>query len=233
MARYTSAYSGLAPRLQEIETIVTTARAITGRRTVRDPVGRTNSLCRGGIVLLSSHVEAYIKELSVVALERVGRNRMPKASFDDVFKYYLSRDLIRDIQSSQRPDSIARNVHRLYERDGHIWDASTLFTQPLSYETFVADVPSPNHDGVCQTLRRFGYTEFHHDLQAALNRDFMACRTQLDHVVDQRNKIAHGDFTVAGSPTDLDVMRHYVKAYCRQADQVVGDWFRTKGCPIR
>ena len=55
----------------------------------------------------------------------------------------------------------------------------------------------------------------------------------VDDVVDQRNRIAHGDFDTAGAPSDLQNMINLVKLYCRTADQVVGDWFRDKGCPIR
>ena len=55
----------------------------------------------------------------------------------------------------------------------------------------------------------------------------------VDHVVDQRNKIAHGDFLTAGAPSELQDMCRLVRLYCRNTDEVVSNWFRSKGCSIR
>jgi hypothetical protein len=66
-----------------------------------------------------------------------------------------------------------------------------------------------------------------------LKQNFQACVTMVDHVVDQRNKIAHGDFVTAGVPSDLENMCNFVRMYCRTTDQIVGNWFRKVGCPIR
>jgi hypothetical protein len=55
----------------------------------------------------------------------------------------------------------------------------------------------------------------------------------VDQVVTQRNAIAHGDMITTGTPADLDEMIKRVKLYCRETDQVVGNWFTAQCCAIR
>ena len=80
---------------------------------------------------------------------------------------------------------------------------------------------------------RFGFDQFQRDLSRRLGGNYIPCRNMLDQVIEQRNKIAHGDTITIGTPTDLADMLRLVKQYCREADCVVGDWFRSIGCAIR
>ena len=69
MSRYTPVYSSFCTRLDEVETL----RQFALIREREDPIGlrrEINALCRGSVVLLSSHVEAYIKELGELAVCR-------------------------------------------------------------------------------------------------------------------------------------------------------------------
>jgi len=68
MPKYTSSYSAFRDRLNEVEILRRSAAA----KERSDAVGlraEINALCRGSIILLSSHVEAYVKEVGEVALQ--------------------------------------------------------------------------------------------------------------------------------------------------------------------
>ena len=78
-----------------------------------------------------------------------------------------------------------------------------------------------------------GFEAFQHALAAQLKGNYLTCRNMVDNIVDQRNKIAHGDFVAAGTPGDLQDMISFLKLYCRNVDKIVADWFKSKGCPIR
>ena len=193
---------------------------------------RIKALCRGGIVLLCSHLEGYVEALGALAISRVAENRTPKSSLSPSFKYYLSRDLIDNIVVTV-PETVASRIDDFLNRDGHIWDSSTRFSPPLPVDQFVGRFATPNHENIRGFFRRFGYQNFHSELAAQLQVRFSACTNMVNHVVDQRNKIAHGDSLTDGTPTELHDMCSLVKLYCRHTDEVVGNWFKSRGCPIR
>lgn len=91
MRRYTTAYSSFVDRIGEIELLRRSAKSLSRTDPLRNR-RQIDALCRGAIVLLSSHVEAFVKELGEVALEaifakEVDRNRVSKQLF-----YHVSRE---------------------------------------------------------------------------------------------------------------------------------------------
>jgi HEPN superfamily RiboL-PSP-like protein len=98
---------------------------------------------------------------------------------------------------------------------------------------FVADFANPKHERIKKFLGRFGYDLYNHELAQRLTRDFNACTNMVNHVVNQRNAIAHGDMVTVGTPTDLAEMVDLVKLYCRETDYVVGNYFSRQRCNIR
>lgn len=66
MARYTTAYSSLVRRIGEVDLLV----SIAAKKELEDAIihhQEIDALCRGAIVLLSSHLEAFIKDLGILA----------------------------------------------------------------------------------------------------------------------------------------------------------------------
>jgi hypothetical protein len=194
-----------------------------------------NALCRSGVVLLSSHIEGYVENLGEVAIDRIGTRSLQKTQFGNQFRYHLSQDLIRNIFNSSRdPSIVEQNLLRLWERDSQIWDRSPNYAMPLPVDVFIGDFLNPNHSRIVKFFRRFGYDEFEHDMAARLKADYEICVNMINQVIDQRNKISHGDSNnIVGAPSDLEQMKTLVKRYCRETDIVAANWFRAQGCQIR
>lgn len=233
MPRYTSAYSNLIVRFDEIASLLRLAKSVSISQPVHLATRQINSLCRGGVVLLSSHIEGYVEEVGQLAIVQIGSRGVAKGQVARRFRYHLSRDLIRDIKDTSHPGRISAKIDALLARDHHIWDTHSQFTTQITAEVFVSDFSNPTHDKIKHFFARFGYASFPHDLATRLGPSYAGCRNMLDQVVDQRNRIAHGDAITTGTPTDLAQMMTLVKLYCREADSSVGDWFRSIGCPIR
>ena len=231
MAKYSSAYSDLISRMKEIHAIVSMGRAFA--RPTPSNLDKTSALGRAGVVLLCSHIEGYIETLGNLAIARIAGNSVPKASMAREFRYHLSRDLIEEINKSPDPDKIAEKIDGLMRRDLSIWDNSTYFASPLPVESFTRTFSTPRHNNIRQFFRRFGYTNFDGELASRLQGDFPVCTNMIDRVVEERNKIAHGNALAKVTPNDLQAMSVWVRLYCRNTDHVVGDWFRGKGCTIR
>ena len=183
--------------------------------------------------MLCSHLEGYIEDLGALAIDRMERNRLPKRSMSSGFRYHLSRDLIDEYSKMTDATRIAEKIDIFLVRDGHIWDSNPNFTAPLPSEAFTGNFSTPRHENIVKFFARFGFQDFQQSLAARLNRNYMASKNMIDNIVDQRNKIAHGDHLTAGTPSDLQDMLRYMQLYCRNVDSVVADWFKDKGCSIR
>jgi hypothetical protein len=55
----------------------------------------------------------------------------------------------------------------------------------------------------------------------------------IDHLVDVRNAIAHGDLNEKKTPRELQDLRDFTKEFCRDIDKLYGDWCKTNLCAIR
>jgi len=198
-----------------------------------DGLARIDALCRSGVVLLSSHIQGYVENLAEVALDRIANQQLKKSQMGSGFRYFLSYDLIKQIQGTKDPSKLTQQIESLFIRDAHVWDSRPNFTQPFLPEVFLGGFGNPTHEKIRAFFGRFGYRRYEQDLARRLDANYLACRNMVDQVVDQRNRIAHGDTVTTGTPSDLSEMIRLVKAYCREADGAVGDWFRNQGCVVR
>jgi hypothetical protein len=114
-----------------------------------------------------------------------------------------------------------------------VWGAGLAFQSALAYDRFVADFHSPSFDKIVRMMGRFGYTNFRRDMAQNLQANFVLCTNMVNNVIDQRNKIAHGDLIVTATPQDLANMMQLVQLFCRSMDGVVATWFSNLRCPIR
>lgn len=233
MARFTPAYSRFVRRLEEVELLSKFAKSLTIKTPLNKNTTLVNAACRSGVVLLSSHIEGYVEDLGETVIARVAQKQLAKKELAFAFRYHLSRDLISEIRQISDPESSGKKIVDLFNRDQFIWNQDPNFPNNLSGQVFLSDFANPNHDRICKFFRRFGYVQFATDLKIRLGRDFLVCSNMVDQVVDQRNKIAHGDLFAVATPIDVQNMLFFVKQYCNSVDNVVANWFSSKGCPIR
>jgi len=233
MARFSKAYSDLIVRLHEIDAILSMSTQLQISRPITRNFNLSNTLYRSGILLLCSHLEAYVEDLACLAIANIAQRSIQKSAMSLAFRYHLSSDLITPIRDANDPEVIAKHIVALFCRDGHIWDNSSTFARRLSGDKFIRGFSGPSHKRVSRFFGRFGYREFGRDLARVLPGHVQLCIAMVDHLVDQRNKIAHGDLHSYGTPADLRGIYSLVKLYCRHTDIIVGDWFRGKGCAIR
>ena len=120
MTRYTSTYSSFVARLGEVELL----RRDAQKKERVDPVSKSdeiNALCRGSVVLLSSHVEAYIKDLGELALEAFYNKSVNRSKFSARFFYHISKDMLDEIQDTSDPEKIATKVFSFLGSDFDYW----------------------------------------------------------------------------------------------------------------
>jgi hypothetical protein len=232
MARYTTAYSAFVTRLDEVETLQ--RFAATKERT--DPIAlrnEINALCRGSIVLLCGHLEAYVKELGEVALESMTVKNVPRNNVSSRLYYYVSKGLLEDIQNTSDPERVADKVFAFIQSDLAYWSRTGPFPQPIQTARFNMGFANPAFIKIKRYFNRFGYAEYQHDLARRLRADYLPTINMVDHLVDTRNKIAHGDPAASKTPGEVATMMSITRLFCGSTDAVFATWWRTRFCAIR
>jgi hypothetical protein len=232
MARYTSAYSSFVERLEEVELL----RRLASQREKSDAISlrnEINALCRASIVLLSAHLEAYIKELGEVALMGIHDKSVARASLAPQFYYHISKDILDQVRDTARPDRIATKLFDFLANDLVFWDRTGPFPHPLPIDRFNHGFSNPAFDKIRAYFNRFGYSHYKRDLGRVLKVNYVATINMVDHLVDTRNRIAHGDPAITKTPSDVKDMIEIIQGYCIATDGVFGTWCKTNLCAIR
>lgn len=232
MARYTGAYSAFVERISEVEVLLRMASDFE-RTNPTDNSQKINALCRGSIVLLSSHIEGYVKEVGELTLTRIYDREICRSKVSNLISYHASRDIIAEIKDTSDSNKIAKKVVSLIDRDLMLWEQTGPYAEPISESRFNKTFSSPSFQKIAAYIRRFGYTEYKKDLGSRLEANYPIVRNLIDHVVDTRNQIAHGDPTISKTPTDLTDAIPLLKMFCRETDDLFAAWCRENLCTIR
>lgn len=192
-----------------------------------------NALCRGAIVLLSGHLEAFIKELGEVALDALHEKRVQRTNIESRFFYHVSKDLLDELLDTRDPQKIADKLFSFLCSDLPYWSRSGQFLQPVPAERFNKGFSNPAFDKIRAYFNRFGYSDYRKDLANLLKSNNAPTTNMIDHLVDIRNKIAHGDPTATKTPQEVSEMIAIIRLYCKATDSVFAAWCKTNFCAIR
>lgn len=232
MARYTTAYSAFVSRLDEINLLIRFA----SEKERLAPVAlrhEINALCRGAVVLLSSHLEAYIKELGELALESLYSKKISRTSISSKFFYHISKSFFADIQDTADPERMADRLFSFIEDDLLYWSRVGHFPLQIPVERFNKGFSNPAFSKICSYIGRFGYSEYKRDLARELAGNNLPLINMVDHLVDMRNKIAHGDPAATKPPADVRLMVKAIRDYAVATDCLFAAWWKLKFCSIR
>lgn len=201
-----------------------------------NPLGnaeKINAICRGGIVLLCGHVEGYIKELGELALTNIYEKEVCKSKISPLLAYYASKDHIDKIKDTSSADTIAETLAEMFATQFHLWGDSGPIAAPISEDLFNRGFASPSVKNISKYLGRFGYRHYKRDLERQIKAEVGVFTTSVNHLVDTRNKIAHGDRGTSKTPSDILEIVKIVHKFCRATDDVFAKWCREKICSIR
>ena len=232
MARFTPAYSRLIVRLTEVEMLGRLA-AVYERKDAITHRKQINALSRGAVVLLCGNLEAYIRELGEIALDSMYDKAIPRTNLPSSVYSYISKSLLDDVRSTRDPERAANTMFRFIDSDLLYWSKDGPFPEPVPTDKFNRGFTSPGYKEIKKYFNRFGYGDYERDIGSDLRAHFHPTVTMVDHLVDTRNKIAHGDFVTSSTPSEVEEMMSITKTFCRSTDGVFATWWRRRFCAIR
>lgn len=232
MPRYTGAYSSLVNRLDEIKLLENKARGLERK----DPVGNRseiNALCRAALVLMSSHVEGYVKDLGEIAVDALVTKQVDRSKIEDAFFFHLSQNTFKSIKDSDDHGKLAKAIFSFLHVDATHWSKVGPFSEPLPADNFNKGFSNPLPDKIKAYFGRFGYSVYMHDLARRMQSNYQPTLNAIEHMVDIRNKIAHGDVVAVKTPQEVGDLRRHVQRFCVETDMAFATWFKKKYCSIR
>jgi hypothetical protein len=233
MPRFTRVYCEFIGRLDEVSLLRKKAAAL--ERSSRSLLhgAEIRALCRSAVVLLSSHIEAYIKELGELALDSAHQKKVPRSRVSPQFFYYVSRERIEGIRGSTQPDSIAKSIQEFVLHELPNWHGTGPIHGPISSESFSSGFSNPRFERVKSYFSRFGYNEFRRDFMKVKGARGTPLETSINTIVNTRNSIAHGDPSATKTPSEVREMEENAKEFCRAVDHVFSEWCKRSLCGIR
>lgn len=201
-----------------------------------DPISNSeqiNALCRGAVVLLSSHLEAFIKELGELLLERIFSKGVDRSKFDNRIFYHVSKDHLDNIKDTADHEAIVKAVFRFIGNDYEYWSTAGTLPRAIDVERFNKGFANPKFKKIKSYFNRFGFDRYQNDLASELTRNFTTDTNMVTLLVDTRNLIAHGDPGATKTPSEVDDMIQIVIRFCRGTDKVFGAWCKRQYCVIR
>jgi hypothetical protein len=232
MPRYTSTYADFVKRLDEVRSLRKLAASIEKKNPIKKGA-ETNALCRGAIVLLSSHLEAYIKELGETALDSMHSKNVSRKDLTSQLYYHISKDIIDELQDASEPSSIGDKIFLLIEKDISFWSRVGPFPQPVPVARFNRGFSNPGFSKIKKYFNRFGYADYAGDMNQQMKALYQPTINAVNHLVDTRNKIAHGDPGATKTPKEIQELTSTIQKFCGVTDGVFASWWKLKFCSIR
>lgn len=233
MSRYTVAYSEFVGRTGEVLILVRRAAKLERSPNAFEHGDEINALCRGAIVLLSSHIEAYVKELAESLLVSIHAKSIDRSVLNDRFYYYASKEWVNKLKDSLEPEAITTEVFGFLDGDADIWKKSGPLPRPIDSEKFCKGFSNPKFDKVKRFLGRFGYDALRHHFNVTHRSDAALLISHLEQIVDTRNAIAHGESSATRTPAEVKILIESSKKFCRTVDDGFASWAKEAVCPIR
>jgi hypothetical protein len=232
MPSLSAAFRRFETRLGEVTHLVSLSqRKVSGRSIRLGSNEHSAALCRAATVLLSSHIQGYIEDLSDVIVGSLISGSISASRIPDSFRYHSSRKAIDSIVAVAG-DSRVQKIRDYFNEYGFLIDIEANVTERFEALPFKDGFGNPTVDEIKRFLRRFGFANFEGEMRRRLRADWLVVENAINQTIDRRNKIAHGDPLATLTPRDLRQYLSLVRKFCATADSVTTKHFRSIGCAI-
>lgn len=175
------------------------------------------AVSRAQVVLLSSHFERYfyaVNEEIVSHLKVVGlsSDRIP-----EILRLLHSQPLIDDLGDAQW-DRRADLLKRFVTDEAWLWSGSN--GGDISHDRLLSWMKAPNSRNLIRYYKYWGIDDiFNNITRKTTNRSQLFLLVQ--ELVDNRNKIAHGDISIQATKSDILRYTNTVNIFCSRSDRLL------------
>ena len=191
-----------------------------------DAVQLENAVHRACLVLLVAHFEGFAKGALSEYVDEICAVRPPARKVPPAFLELFTRDRIQEIASLPPGVDRVHRTRRLFTAFSALWDQErTIDPKVISSRILARQMTSLKPDVLRESFALIGIEDIIDSATSHLQSSGLSVRVdmKLEEIVNKRNLIAHGDYSVKPTSTDLE---DYVKFF-----MAVGDAF--SACVVR
>lgn len=174
---------------------------------------------RSSVVLTTSHFEAFIygltEEMSTAIIrESTNGRRLPVR-----LRLRHSSEIIEQAAATGW-ESREKFMIELFSTEGALWLDGDYQVKELSHERFLNSFKTPRAKPLIKYFRDWGID----DIFTAITRKPTTRKElflRIDELGEKRNLIAHGDFTVQATASDIRRFLRAVDAFCTRSDRLM------------
>lgn len=232
MPALSPAFRRFETRLGEVNHLISLSKKKVSGRSLRLAADEHSAaLCRAATVLLSSHIQGYVEDLSDVVMESLITGAIAADKIPDSFRYHSSRRAIDSIAAVVGENRIQK-IRDYTAQFSFLLNTDGAVSRQFEALPFKDGFGNPTVEEIRKFLRRFGFATFEGEMRRRLRADWLVVENAVNQTIDRRNKIAHGDPLATLTPADLKQYVALVRKFCATADSVTTKHFRSIGCAI-
>lgn len=208
--------SDLQRRLDEV-------RLLTGQDPER--VGRapnrslSNALSRSCLVLLSAHLEGYLEDVAVEAIDYLTSEAVAVERLPLLFRALHAEEHLRDLEPMKDRNARAPRIERLFAEESALWGVGmSLAPGMVRAVTVCAEMDNPGSKEIKRFLQLIGVDDIDDYLSVSGAPGLLG---QVNGLVAKRNAIAHGELSALATYGDVDNYVTLVDDLARHVDRAI------------
>ena len=183
-------------------------------------VQRVNAVNRGSAVLLAAHLQGFLEDLVVEAIDWLNRSDLVKSEVPPkLMAAHVERHLGEVVSRTELVDRLSR-VERLFDSHELYWTDCGVAPDKLDAEAVTRHIGNPWPKVIKWAVVLLGGDDPFDD--PALN-DPKELQRRLGELVGKRNDIAHGSGAPPLTSTQIDQFMTAAKDIARAVDDQIGD----------
>ncbi|MEU0275353.1 MAE_28990/MAE_18760 family HEPN-like nuclease [Streptomyces sp. NPDC006307] len=185
-----------------------------------------NAVHRACLVLLVAHFEGFAKAALSEYVDEVCAVRPPVRKVPPEFLELFTRDRIQEIASLPPGADRVHRTRRLFTAFSALWDQErSIDPRVISAKILARQMTSLKPEVLQESFALIGIDDIVGQATSHLHKSGMSVRVdiKLEEIVNKRNLIAHGDYSIKPTSADLE---DYIEFF-----MAVGDAFSS--CVVR
>ena len=222
MQKKLAAYDDFISSTAELHHLLSVRPASPLARRTDESTQLENAVHRACLVLLVAHFEGFAKAALSEYVDEVCAVRPPARKLPPEFLELFTRDRIQEIASLPPGVDRVNRTRRLFTAFSDLWDQErSIDPQVISAKILARQMTSLKPDVLRESFSLIGVEDIIAEATLSLSGAGLSVRvdTKLEEIVNKRNSIAHGDYSVKPTSTDLE---EYIEFF-----MAVGDAFST------
>lgn len=209
------AFGDLSSRIHEVRVL---ADLDPGRAGGSGAFPQSSAINRACLVLLCAHLEGYLEDVAVSALDVVGGHGIRVDALPLLLRALHAEEHLKSIEGVQDVHARAPRIMKMFKDESPLWaTGQVLTTSMLRPRTVCAEMSNPGSREVRQFLELIGVKIDEH-LTAAGKTVLL---DRVNGLVARRNAIAHGDIGSSATSQDVDTYIQLINDLASEIDQAV------------